>query len=257
MINKALKVGKLNQLVHAIMPISVTFKPEDICSTPAFSIALCESSTHMYRYLFVVLLLLLFAGACKHKQQSAGSSQIKKALKVARVEEKYIDTTVMLFTDTSYRLQLRFFNPDFKDSAPNTTLVFSYKHKIIMKEQLACMFLIVDLKDMNNDGIKDLLVLNYSSARSNEGFYLYIADSTNKKLNKVNGFEKVLNPVLDTANNIIASFALWGGSESCSFYRIDRQNKLVNLGYGFDHLVDEDKLYNRSINRIVKKWGRK
>jgi len=212
----------------------------------------------MYRYLFGGLLIILFAAACGQKKKSSTIINTKDSVVKSTSEIKnYTDTTAVLFKDTSYRVNLRFINPDQQDSIANTVLMVSHKGTMLLKDSLYCPFAIFDLKDMNGDNVKDLLIVNNSSARSNEGFYLYLTDTINKKLIRVAGFEKILNPSFDTENNIIHSSALWGGSETCGFYRINKQNKLIDLGFGFDHLVDEDKLYDRAIKRIIKKWGRK
>jgi hypothetical protein len=275
MINKALKVGKLNQLVPAIMPISVTFKPEGICSTPAFSIALCESSTYMYRYLFVALILLFFVNACRQKVNNRTVSNkdtisskaitqetntiVKPPVVLSNLDKAPIDTLIILFNDSTYRLYLHKFDEDndYDETKPNTTLTFRKGDSVIFKERVFCMSWLFEFEDIDNDKVKDLLLFSYSGARANPSYYLYLAKG--KKLIKVKDFEELPNPNVDTTNHIITGNALYGDKAWVDFYRITKTNKLIKLGPGLetDSGDSSDVSYQKTLKQIIKKWGNK
>lgn len=204
----------------------------------------------MYKYVLFAFTCLFFAGYGYNASVAVKKISVVGEQKIA---QNIFDTSIVIFkSDPAYRLHMRY-----NDDLHTTILNFLYRDRVIFRDRLSSMFFIVQLNDMDNDGIKDLLIINFSSARSNESFHLYLVKEAEKKMIRVNGFEQVLNPVLNKKYNIIEGSALWGNSETCAFYRI-KANKLTNLGYGYDHKVDDgDDEYSRSIKRILKKWGRK
>jgi hypothetical protein len=66
----------------------------------------------------------------------------------------------------------------------------------------------------------------------------------------------MLDPMLDTRNNIIVSTARYG-KLYYSFYRISPKKKLINLGHDFEgEWNDSTDKYNKAI-RLIKQHDRK
>jgi hypothetical protein len=66
----------------------------------------------------------------------------------------------------------------------------------------------------------------------------------------VNGFEKLVNPGMDSVYNIISSLRL-SGSNYYSFYKINSKNRLVNLGHGYTEKQDDSTQYERAVREII------
>ena len=167
------------------------------------------------------------------------------------------DRTVTLFANNSYKLHLHIFDTANSDeSTNNARLVFSKQEKnqrkIFFRDSIYCMHPDIEFRDFNNDKIKDVLIFYSTGARANPTYHLYITDLKHHRLIRVNGFEELPNPDLDTTNNIITSIGL-SGTNYYSFYRIDSKNKLINLGYSFEEDRADSTQYDRAIKHILKK----
>ena len=120
---------------------------------------------------------------------------LSKAQTLPSNKEK-TDSTVILFNDQSYKLTLHIFDAEIADGdQKNATLTLNYStntsSKIIFRDSLFCLHPWMRFEDFNNDKVKDVLVFNTSSARSNWSHYLYIVD--NKK-SPIDICKKILNP---------------------------------------------------------------
>ncbi len=115
---------------------------------------------------------------------------------------------------------------------------------------------LIEFQDFNNDRIKDVLFFYYTGRRSNPTYHLYLVDTINNKLTYVKGFENLPNPDLDSSNNIISSYALSGGEVGVSFYRINPDLKLVNLGHSFESEFGDDKPFDKATKAILKERGK-
>ena len=114
-----------------------------------------------------------------------------------------------------------------------------------------CMYPDIDFQDFNNDKVKDVLVFYYTGARANPTYHLYLSDIKNRQLIRVKGFEDLPNPDLDTTHNIIESIAL-SGTNYYSFYRINSNNRLINLGHDFDEDPKDSTQYEKALRQILK-----
>ena len=166
------------------------------------------------------------------------------------------DKTVNLFGDSSYKLTLHIFDTtNYDEETINATLTFTKQEKnyvkVLFRDSLYCLYPDIDFQDFNNDKEKDVLIFYYTGARANPTYHLYLTDLKNRKLLRVKGFEKLPNPDLDTTNNIIISIAL-SGTNYYSFYRINKANKLINLGYSFTENLGDSTQYDRTIRKIKK-----
>jgi hypothetical protein len=170
----------------------------------------------------------------------------------------YNDTTISLFGSSNYKLTLHIFNKEEHDEDNNNAIVTLTKNvngktTLLLLDSLFCIRPSIQLKDFNNDRIKDVLIYHSSDVRSNEMYYLYLLNYKLKKLTLVKGFEEIRNPEPDTTNNIITSFAV-SGTDYYSFYRIDKKNKLINLNKSFDSRYDDsDSVNYKKVMREIRR----
>jgi hypothetical protein len=125
------------------------------------------------------------------------------------------DTSLAVFGDTAYRLSLRVFDPDVtNEEKNNATLTLWHaqngKTAILRRDSLFCTMPRLELRDFNFDREKDVLVLNTSSARSNWSHHLYLTDSAQHRLQRVEGFEEVANPRVDEEHRLVFSYVVSG-----------------------------------------------
>ncbi|MFL5740215.1 MAG: XAC2610-related protein [Flavisolibacter sp.] len=172
--------------------------------------------------------------------------------------EIYTDSTVTLFGDNTYKLTLHIFDTanDYDAERKNAVLTFSRLNgnqtEIFFRDSMFSMYPNIDFQDFNNDKVKDILIFYYTGARANPTYHLYLTDLKNRKLIRVKGFEELPNPDLDTTHNIIESIAL-SGTNYYSFYRINSNNRLINLGHSFGENPKDSTQYERALRQIIKK----
>jgi hypothetical protein len=156
----------------------------------------------------------------------------------AQSNAEITDSTVILFNDSSYKLTIHIFDSELiNGDQKNATLTLVHSSatssKIIFTDSLFCMHPWIQFNDFNNDKIKDILVFNFSGARSNWSHYLYLVDNKNHKLRFVKGFSNLLNPELNKRTGIITSTGLFGEYEDYSFFRITQKGILIKAGRSF------------------------
>jgi len=166
------------------------------------------------------------------------------------------DTSFIVFNDNRYRVSFEEFTPE-EPGGPSyrgrVILTYRYEGKdsIILNDTLDYFRPILQLQDFNNDGIKDITLLYTSSARSVWTHHLYLVDNENHKLIRVKDFENIYNPTFDSINNIITSTAYYN-KIYYSFYRIDSDAMVVDLGFGFeDDPSEESGRYDSAIQNII------
>lgn len=171
---------------------------------------------------------------------------------------KPFDTLMTLFADTAYKVavHIEYVAPDDKydDNKMNASLTVykssSAGNTVLQRDSLRCVQHWLRFEDYNTDGVKDLLVFNTESARSNETYYLYCIDKQAGKLVRIKGFEKIINPSIDD-QNIIESLNL-AGTNYYSFYNITAENKLINLGHGFEADLNDTVKFDKAMKQILK-----
>ncbi len=103
----------------------------------------------------------------------------------------------------------------------------------------------IEYADYNFDKTKDILIPAGTDPRGNHGYHLYVVDNKRKTLTYIKGFEDIGNPETNEKYKIIESFVLTG-QNFWQFFRIDKNNKLVDLG----HQISENGNERDSINYI-------
>jgi len=209
--------------------------------------------------------LSLVSILCIYIITSAKSKSIILRTKNKATDSNFIynDTTITLFDDKSYKLNIHTFDGDANESGYNTLLTFEHiqngKTKQLLKDSLYCLNYApnVQLVDMNNDKVDDILITyDMSGGNSNMMYHLYICDVKNHELIHIKGFEDIYNPKLNNKYNIIESLVL-SGTDYFTFHRITAQNKLIDLGHSFNiNKLEQDsgkmkKRYNNAIRQIL------
>ena len=127
----------------------------------------------------------------------------------------------------------------------------------IIKDSIFVTVQDIKFEDFNNDRIKDILIQNYSDARSNWTYYLYLVDTISNRLTKINGFEEIKNPKYNSDYDIIENYVM-SGRNWTKFYRID-SDRIIDLGITIYDGEDEDgnytydEDYKKAINLIKDK----
>lgn len=171
------------------------------------------------------------------------------------------DSTFKIFNDDSYFVSFNVLKPKNGESESHLGRL-TLNHKVannialLLCDTLEFAFPNVELRDMNNDRIRDILINNSSSARSVWTQHLYLVDNKNHELKRVKNFEEVYDPSLDTTNNIISSVARY----SCVhyyFYRITKDDKLINLGNDYEDCLlndSSDTMYSNAVKNIRRQY---
>lgn len=158
-----------------------------------------------------------------------------------------------IFKDKNYAVTFEYFEPlnENNDEQLGTLKVIYQNKKVIFREKIIFYQPKIEFLDMNNDGIKDILILYQSSARSIWYQHLYLVDNKKNKIIYVKGFQNLPNPFFDSKNNIIICTRL-ADVTYYSFYRINRHNILIDLGNKFNSDDVNNSKYENAIMRILK-----
>jgi hypothetical protein len=109
---------------------------------------------------------------------------------------------------------------------------------------------IVEFENYNKDKVKDILIQNESSARSNLTFHLYLADSNCTSFKKVEGFDNIPNPNYIDKYDIIDNYVV-SGLDWSSFYSIHNY-KVIDLHEAVEWRNQNEKEYNKSLRKYNK-----
>lgn len=218
------------------------------------------TSLQIVFFLFNIIFLL---AACNSKTSNSLSDTISipvadSSIKLS-VDTTFetFDTTILPFSDSSYKLIFSVFDLKSNHEKNNSTVtlsrIYNNNTRKILQDSFYCMNAIVECQDFNNDNIKDVLLFYSTGARANPTYHFYLVDTIKHNLTYIKGFEKLPNPDFDSSNNIITSAALFGGSIFWSFYRINSQNKLIDLKHSFTTDFGGDSIkYHQAIKKILK-----
>lgn len=105
-----------------------------------------------------------------------------------------------IYKNKNYHLELRSIKPiqEKNETAEYVFLITKMLNKqikeIIYKDTIQSRTQEVLFLDYNNDNIKDILIQNTSSARSNQTYNLYLVDTDKDEIKKVKGFNTIPNP---------------------------------------------------------------
>lgn len=172
----------------------------------------------------------------KYSNQIAFIFSIATTLLITRVtaqELPYIQR-VYPFNDSTTWVEINTFR-DLSDDLPNVEIAVVSNRGRTAIDTVVSMFSTIDLRDMNFDKVRDLLVSYTSGARTNTTYHLYLVQLS-KNLTKAQNFEDIVNPKLDQNLNVITELRLT--SQNC--YRFHRltDEQIISLDTSFCEYPD-------------------
>lgn len=145
------------------------------------------------------------------------------------------------------------------DSTPNTLFSVSRlsgkQYLQVFSDSIFSKTGNVEFADFNNDHIPDILVQNISDVRSNWTYYLYLVDTINNRIKKIEGFEGIKNPVYLPQYDLISNYVM-SGKTWTSFYKIHGDtikdfDIVIYDNQANDSSYDRD--YRKAIQSILKR----
>jgi len=166
------------------------------------------------------------------------------------------DTLLHPFKDSNYLVEFHVFDAQERDHRNKNAIIKLFREedgnkRTLKLDSIYCLDWSIILRDFNNDKVKDILLTDDVGGRANVSYHLYIVDDKTKTIQSVNGFEKLVNPEVDTEDNIIVSIGMAGPvGVHYSFYRIKKKDQLVDLGHSFWDNPNDSTLYPNAIKQI-------
>ena len=148
--------------------------------------------------------------------------------------------TTFLISNSDLKIRIRLFDPESEDPEEKSAVItlINKNGKVLFADSLHMGRLDFWFEDYNGDGVKDLVLHRYMLAsRSNMTYNLYLVDNIRRTLQKVVGFEDVLNPTYEKKKNLIKSSCLYGKYQGWSYYRIDRKGKLRKVSRNYKERI--------------------
>jgi hypothetical protein len=131
----------------------------------------------------------------------------------------------------------------------NSNLILSRNGKRILTDSIFCSTVGIKFRDMNNDGIKDLLIFQSSGARANDTYNCFLYRKTTKDFVKVIGFEKWANLRATEIPGILVSEELTG-IRYFYFLKLSRAGKLIDLKITEKDNDLDDSAYTNGIKKV-------
>ncbi|MFY7815753.1 MAG: XAC2610-related protein [Chryseobacterium taeanense] len=210
------------------------------------------------KQLVIIWMVSMSLSVCAEAHAVNDNRSINAVNYVKAYFESRFDTIFQIFDHSNYFVEFKQISDSIDSNGQYLgVLSFLFKQnnasKTILKDTLLFFRPILKRQDFNGDGVKDLLILEASSARSNWTYHLYLVDNVNFKIILVKDFENINNPKFDSINNIIVSYTL-SKIDYYSFYRINKRNVLEDLGNSFecDRTENDDVKYKKAIQKIRK-----
>lgn len=216
-------------------------------------------------YLSTVLVLVLSYYNRQHKENLFVIERSIEQIKSDLITENKLETTEIIcdtvYPSKGYKITLTTFassNGDetvLNETIPNTIFSFSKKTKgqylQIFTDSVFSTVKKVRFADFNNDKVNDILIQNYSDANSNWTYYLYLVDTVQNKLKKVNGFEEIKNPKYLPQYNLIDNYVM-SGKIWTSFYKI-MGDTIKNFNIVIYDNQTDDGSYEREYKKAIRK----
>ena len=140
---------------------------------------------------------------------------------------------------------------DTEEEIPNYHLTITKNRKIIFEDSVYSKVGEIELRDFNDDGIKDILIQNSSDVRSNWTYFLYLYDGKNKNFNEIKDFETIKNPEYNKDYKLIESHVV-SGRDYIKFYKI-QGNKIKDLQeIVYDDHSENDDGYQKVLEKLSK-----
>jgi hypothetical protein len=141
------------------------------------------------------------------------------------------DSTLSLFWNPDLKINIKILDPLEENPGKNNAVLTLYNESrgqriILYRDSMFAYILEFKLKDINGDGINDLLVYNMDNGAQNKSYHLYLVDQKKGQLMRVKKFERVYSPELDPKRCIIHGFESYEKKIILRYYVIDRRGGL-------------------------------
>jgi hypothetical protein len=194
------------------------------------------------------------AGNIPFKKNDTGDS--------SRTETWLCDT---IYKNKDYKLSLYTFDTENDDDTRSNCILNLSQVKdghdvVLLRDSLYSKTGTFRFEDFNKDGVRDILLQNISDVRSNETYYLYLADTLHNRFKKIKGFEAIKNPHYIPEYDLVDNYVL-SGRNWTSFYKIQAGHIkdygiLIYEGDSPEAQLQYDKDYKKAISSIRTR-GRK
>jgi hypothetical protein len=216
----------------------------------------------MGRICFLALFILFIVECIPNNVHSSipNLEQLNKAEQASKDDTLKIDCD-SIYWNKGYRLTFtRFdFSDDEDETRPNTVFTFSKLSKegnhILYSDSIFNQIQEFQFEDYDGDGVKDILIQNYSDVRSNRSYNLYLVDTARNKLKKIRGFENIKNPHYLAGDNLIDNYVM-SGEIWTSFYKIQGDTVKDFQIVVYDNQLNDgsyERDYKKALKQILKK----
>jgi len=205
----------------------------------------------MTKLTFFILTILALAKSC-----NSGQSKEQKPVINITTENKFETTEFIcdtVYPNKGYKITLTKFDTIVSefDTTYNTIFTLRKNNQIIFSDSIHNAYQDVRFEDFNGDKVKDILIQNTSSARSNWTYTLYLVNTLNDKLRKIKGFEQIPNPSYLAEYDIIDNYVL-SGKNWTGFYKI-QGDTIIDFDIYIEDDLSDSSLYEQEHKNAIKR----
>ncbi|NOQ71226.1 MAG: hypothetical protein GQ574_04460 [Crocinitomix sp.] len=187
------------------------------------------------RLIFIPLLLLFAHSTLEAETSPKESIELSRSAinqanplepLIKGFEEVYCDTlypgeniTVQLWTNYSDKIY----------NGPNSEFVFLKDEEIVYRDSVYSFVQRFEFEDYNSDGVKDVLIQQYSDVRSNWTYNLYLIDTSLYVPEHIHEFSQIKNPHLNSTKDTITSYIISGDIYYKEF-QLTQSKNIVQIG---------------------------
>jgi len=134
-----------------------------------------------------------------------------------------------LYNGENITVQLWTPKSNYEYSRPNSEFVFIRNGEAIFRDSVFSFAQKIEFEDYNLDGVKDVLIQEYSDARSNWTYNLYLINNDSFMPEHVVEFSEIKNPNLNSTGDTIKSYIMSAELYSTE-YLLDNSNQIIQIG---------------------------
>ena len=118
--------------------------------------------------------------------------------------------------------------PNYEHDRPNSAFIFMKNGEVIYRDSVFSFVQQIEFVDYNRDGVQDILIQEYSDARSNWTYNLYLVGKDYMPEHIIE-FSQIKNPNLNLTGDTIKSYVISGEIYSAK-YLLDDSNNIIKIG---------------------------
>ncbi|MFK8045199.1 MAG: hypothetical protein AB8B72_06875 [Crocinitomicaceae bacterium] len=166
------------------------------------------------------------------------TSKIQAQRELEVFEEGKLETTFnqpleincdSIYNGENIAVQLWTFESNYEFDRPNSEFVFLKNDEAIFRDSVFSFVRQIEFEDYNSDGVKDVLIQEYSDARSNWTYNLYLINTNNYMPEHIVEFSEIKNPNLNSTGDTIKSCVISDEIYSAE-YLFDHSNRIIQIG---------------------------